>query len=215
MTGAHDDVEAAPMWRGVIHKYGAMCSVVAGVVLVVQASTPRARIGAAVFSLSLQLLLTVSALYHRIHWSNAALAWWRRADHASIFVLIAGTYTPFALLRMRSDLGDALMLLSWGGAVLFVCPSLFWRRAPHALIAVLCVTLGWVGVPFWTDPRNTIDATSRLLLLGGGFFYTAGAVCYAIKRPALSARVFGHHELFHACTIVAAAMHYASVWRIT
>lgn len=203
-----------PKLRGVLHQVAAFIAVAAGVFLVADAPNARAAWAGAVFAASLVTLFTVSAFYHRVNWGPPARAWMRRADHACIFVLIAGSYTPFALLAMPAEVGDKLMMLAWGGAVVGVIPSLFWAKAPKWLIAVLCVALGWLGVPLWMDPRNALDATSIVLLLGGGVVYTLGALVYALKRPVLSPKVFGYHELFHACTLAAAALHFVAVHNV-
>lgn len=203
-----------PKLRGVLHQVAAFVAVGAGVFLVANAPNARAGWAGAVFAASLVTLFTVSAFYHRVNWSPPARARMRRADHACIFVLIAGSYTPFALLAMPAEVGNKLMLLAWGGAIVGVVPSLFWPKAPKWLIAVLCVALGWLGVPLWMDPRNALDVVSIVLLLSGGVVYTLGAIVYALKRPALSPTVFGYHELFHACTLGAAALHTVAVYNV-
>ncbi len=203
-----------PLLRGVLHQGAAFIAGAAGTYLVWDAPSARAAWAGAVFAASLVTLFTVSALYHRVLWAPAPRAWMRRADHACIFVLIAGTYTPFALLAMPAERGDRLLLLAWGGAIIGVMVSLLWTKAPKWLMAVLCIALGWVGAPLWLDPQNTIDAAAIQLLIAGGLLYTGGAACYALKRPALSPRVFGYHELFHACTLAAAAMHVVAVHNV-
>lgn len=203
-----------PKLRGVLHQWAALVAVATGIFLIVDAPNARAAWAGGVFAASLVTLFTVSAVYHRVNWGPAARARMRRADHACIFVLIAGSYTPFALLAMPAEVGNKLMMLAWGGALVGVVPSLFWAKAPKWIIAVLCVALGWLGVPLWLDPRNALDGTSIVLLLAGGIAYTAGALFYALKRPALSPTVFGYHELFHACTLVAAALHTVAVYNV-
>jgi hemolysin III len=197
-----------PKLRGVIHQVAAVVALAAGGVLVATAPTARAAWAGAAFVASLVTLYTISAVYHRVHWEPAARAWMRRADHACIFVLIAGTYTPFGLLAVPPELGNKMLALAWGGAFVGVLVSLFWVKRPKWLVAVLCVALGWIGVPIWMDPRNVLDTTSVVLLLIGGAVYTLGAVFYALKRPRLWPETFGYHELFHAFTVIAAALHF-------
>ena len=203
-----------PLLRGVLHEVSAVVAAVAGLILVVTAPSSRAAWAGGVYAASLVTLFSVSALYHRVNWQPAARAWMRRADHASIFVLIAGSYTPFALLSMPPAAGNRLLLLSWGGAIIGVVPSLFWPSKPKWLMAVACVALGWLGVPMWMDAASTIDPVVSLLLVVGGVFYSIGALFYALKRPALWPATFGYHELFHACTIVAAALHFSAAVRL-
>ena len=201
-----------PRLRGVLHQCAAVVAVVIAVYFAVTAPDGRSRAAALVFCASLFTLFSVSATYHRVHWQTAAArAWMRRADHASIFVLIAGTYTPIALVGLPEALGNRLMLIVWSGALIGVLQSLFWIHAPKAVAAVLAVALGWSVTLYWTETRAALTDAEMLLLFMGGVFYTIGAVAYAAKRPALWPKTFGYHELFHACTLVAAALHTVAV----
>lgn len=137
--------------------------------------------------------------------------WMRRADHASIFILIAGTYTPICLLALPADAGRIVLIVVWSGAFVGVMQSLFWISAPKALTAMLALAVGWSLGPWLGEVRNALTTTQLVLILGGGVFYTLGAVAYAIKRPNPIPGTFGYHEFFHACTIVAATMHFAVV----
>jgi len=200
-----------PSLRGVLHQWAAFVAGGAGLVLVAMAPTIRAALAGGVFALSLLSLFTVSATYHRVTWLPAARAWMRRADHASIFILIAGTYTPIALLGLPSATGTRLSLLVWGGAALGVLQSLFWVHAPKALTALLAVAIGWSIVPYIHVMRESLPANTLVLIAAGGIAYTLGAIAYATKRPDLKPGVFGYHELFHACTLVGAGLHFAVV----
>jgi len=202
---------AKPSLRGVLHQWAAPMALGAGAVLAAMAPTHRARLASGVFALSLVTLFSVSATYHRVTWAPRARAWMRRADHASIFLLIAGTYTPISLLGLRGASGPKLALIVWGGAILGVLQSLFWVHAPKVLTALLCLALGWSVAPYLGELRQTLTTTELVLIMGAGVPYTLGAFAYAFKRPDLKPGVFGYHELFHALTIVAAAMHYAAV----
>jgi hemolysin III len=208
-----DPVLAAlkPSLRGVLHQWAAPVALGAGVVLVAMAPDLRAGLACAVFATSLVTLFTVSATYHRVTWQPAARAWMRRADHASIFVLIAGTYTPIALLGLPSATGTKLSLLVWTGAALGVLQSLFWVHAPKWVVAVLAVAVGWSIVPYLGEVRHAVPGFVQLLIALGGVAYTLGAVTYALKKPDLKAGVFGYHEVFHACTLVGASAHLAAV----
>lgn len=202
-----------PSLRGVLHQSAAWYSLGAGSVLVAMASTPREAIAAAVYSLSLVVLFAVSAIYHRVQWQERARAWMRRADHASIFILIAGTYTPVALLGLGGDDGRRLLITIWIGAAAGVLMSLFWVRAPKALTAAVAIAIGWTIAPYFSQVRRLLGA-EVWLILAGGIAYTVGAVVYAIRRPNPWPRVFGYHEVFHALTLVGALLHFAVVVQI-
>ena len=203
-----------PLLRGVLHQSAAWYSLGAGSVLVATTETVVAALATAIYSLSLVALFTVSAIYHRVQWTAARTrARMRRADHASIFVLIAGTYTPVALLALGGDDGRRLLLLIWSGAAAGVLLSLFWVNAPKALNAVVAVVVGWLIVPYFSQVRAFLGA-DVWLVLAGGIAYTAGAIVYALKRPDPWPRVFGYHEVFHALTLVGALLHFAVIVKV-
>ncbi len=194
-----------------LHQFAAPCALGAGLVLVAVAPTFRAASAAALYAGSLLVLFTVSATYHRVNWSPAARKWMRRADHAAIFVLIAGTYTPIALVGLPPGVGTPMFVLVWAGAFLGSLQSLFWVQAPKWVTAVLAVAVGWTVVPWFSEVRAGLSITSLALILAGGVAYTMGAVVYALKRPDLRPGVFGYHEVFHALTLVGAALHFTAV----
>jgi hemolysin III len=198
-----------PLLRGVSHEVASAFALAGGVALVHGADGTRASLAAAVYGAALTAQFGVSALYHRPRWGDRARLVMRRLDHAAIFVLIAGTYTPVCLLLPGP--GRALLAAVWAGAALGVALSVAWPTAPRALVAALCVALGWAVVPVLPALRSAIGAGGIALLLSGGAAYTAGAVIYAARRPDPFPRVFGYHEVFHALVIVAAACHYAAV----
>jgi hemolysin III len=204
-----------PTLRGVLHQAGALAALCAGVFLVIGSSSARAAWACAAFTASHVVQLTVSALYHRVMWSTEARARMRRADHAMIFVLIAGSATPFALLSMPADLGAKLLWLFWVGAAVGVIITLGWPKKPKWMMPVLCITLGWAGAPWWLDERATLDTLTVSLIASAGVVYSLGALCYAFKRPNLVPGVFGYHELFHALTIVAAVMNFIAVAHVS
>jgi hemolysin III len=202
-----------PTLRGVLHQCAAWYSFGAGSVLVAMASTTRAAVAAAVYSFSLVTLFAVSATYHRVQWGERGRAWMRRADHASIFVLIAGTYTPIALLGLGGENGRRLLIQIWTGAAAGVLLSLFWVKAPKALTAAVAVAVGWTLAPYIGEVRRLLGA-QLWIILAGGIAYTLGAVIYAVRRPNPWPGVFGYHEVFHALTIVGALLHFAVIVRI-
>jgi hemolysin III len=200
-----------PRFRGVSHMYAFFGSLIAGVVLILLAPTDRATAAAAIYAASVSGLFGASALYHRITWRPAARRWMRRLDHSMIFVLIAGTYTPFALLLLHGTLSTVVLAIVWGGALGGVVMKLAWVDAPKWLMSAVYVALGWVGAA--TIPQLiSRGGVGAVVLLGvGGVLYTAGAVIYALRRPDPSPKVFGYHEIFHVLVIAAAATHYAAV----
>ena len=200
-----------PRWRGVLHQFAAGVALGAGLVLVSMAPSARSALAAALFAASLVTLFTVSATYHRVNWSVPARAWMRRMDHASIFVLIAGTYTPVALIGLPEAAGNSLLLAVWVGALLGVLKSLFWAHAPKVLTAALAVGVGWTLVPYFREARAALGPTLLALILAGGVAYTAGALAYALQRPNPRPGVFGYHEVFHALTLVGAVLHFTVV----
>ena len=198
---------AKPLLRGVSHQIAFFCALAGAGALLTLARDRTALAGAAIYGASLATLFGVSALYHRRNWAPAPRTLMRKLDHSAIFVLIAGTFTPFCLgLDGR---GRALGLsLVWGGAALGIAQSLFWVHAPKWVVAVACVGLAWSMTPLLA---RAADAHGLVLLFGGGVLYSAGAAIYAAKRPDPAPAVFGYHEVFHALVIAGSALHYAAV----
>jgi len=196
-----------PLLRGVSHQLAAFAALAAGIALAAAAGPGRGRFAAIVYGATLVALFTISALYHRPTWGPRQRLLWRRLDHAAIFLLIAGTYTPFCLL-LGGTAGAVELAVVWGGAALGVIQSVVWPRAPKPLIAVVYVALGWVVVPVMPALSGALGVPTVALLLAGGLAYTAGAVVYALRRPDPFPRVFGYHEVFHALVVLAAALHF-------
>jgi hemolysin III len=201
-----------PRLRGVFHQWAFFVAVVAGAVLVLLAPDGRARFATAVYATSVIGLFGVSALYHRIDWVSAsARRWMRRIDHSMIFFLIAGTYTPFALLVLDGALATAILVAVWAGAFAGIVLNLVWVDAPKPVTAVVYVALGWVAIAAFPDLASELGAVAVALVAAGGVLYTLGAVVYALRRPDPAPAVFGYHEIFHLLVIVAAALQYAVV----
>ncbi|HLM25767.1 MAG TPA: hemolysin III family protein [Thermoleophilaceae bacterium] len=201
-----------PRLRGVSHQWAFFVSVVIGALLVVFAPGGQPKLAAAIYAVSVAGLFGASALYHRVNWSSlSARRWMRRLDHSMIFVLIAGTYTPFALLVLHGTLATVILLVVWGGAVGGVILKLLWIDAPKALIATVYVMLGWVAVAAFPQLVEEMGVGGTTLVAAGGVLYTAGAVVYARQRPDPAPTVFGYHEVFHLLVIAAAALQYAAV----
>jgi hemolysin III len=206
------DPSAKPRLRGVSHQWAFFVSIFTGAVLILLAPNGKALAAAAIYAGSVAALFGTSALYHRTNWrSLSARRWMRRLDHSMIFVLIAGTYTPFALLVLHGTLAHVVLAVVWGGALLGIVLKLVWIDAPKWLIAAVYLALGWVGVVTIPQVASRAGAGAVSLLVIGGLLYTVGAVIYALRRPDPSPKVFGYHEIFHLLVIAAAATHYAAV----
>jgi hemolysin III len=205
------DSLARPRWRGHSHQWAAVVAAAVGAVLVVTAPTLRAALGALVYALSITTLFTISATYHRVEWrSPRARLWMRRADHAAIFVFIAGTYTPFALLVVSGSLGTGLLIAVWAGALAGIARELVWTQAPRWLGVAAYIALGWLAV-LCAPALISELGWSVTLVAAGGVLYTLGAIVYALRRPDPWPRSFGYHEIFHALVIAAAALHLAVI----
>jgi hemolysin III len=208
--------DARPRLRGVIHYWSFLISVATGATLIaVSASTVSATAGwaTAVYGATVLGLFGVSALYHRRWWVNPTVrAWMKRLDHSMIFLFIAGTYTPFTLLAMPQPTGYVVLTIVWSGAVLGVALKLLWPNAPRWLGTPIYIALGWVAIFVLPELLHQAGVAALVLLLVGGAFYTLGAVFYATRWPNPWPRVFGHHEFFHAATVLAALSHYIAIW---
>jgi hemolysin III len=195
----------------VVHQWSFFVALIAGATLVVLAPAGRATAASAIYAVALAGLLGTSALYHRVTWQPRARAWLRRLDHSMIFVLIAGTYTPFALLVLDNPLRTVVLVGVWSGALAGIVFTLVWADAPKWLTAATYVALGWfsiVAIPQITA-RAGLGALALLAL--GGIAYTAGAFVYASRRPDPRPATFGYHEIFHVLVVVAAAAHFTAV----
>ena len=201
-----------PLLRGISHEIAAGVALLAWGALVLAARPGLPRAASNVYGASLFTLFLVSAAYHRPTWKARARLLMRRLDHSAIFLLIAGTYTPFCLLLPRAS-GLPLLAIVWGGAIAGVAQSILWVRAPKPLVAAVYVLLGWVIVPVVPALRAALGGGAILLLFAGGAAYTLGAVVYAARRPDPFPRVFGYHEVFHALVIVAACCHFVVATR--
>ena len=206
------DPSAKPRLRGVSHQWAFFVSLATGLVLILLAPNGDARLAAGIYSLSVCALFGTSAVYHRVNWrSLSARRWMRRLDHSMIFVLIAGTYTPFAVLALDGKIATAILIVVWSGALAGVVLQLVWVDAPRALSAVVYIAMGWVAVVAFPQMVDKVGITGTALVAAGGLLYTVGALIYATKRPNPAPTVFGYHEVFHALVIAAAALHYAVV----
>jgi hemolysin III len=201
-----------PRLRGVSHEWAFFVSLVLGAALIAAAKSVEATLAVAIYAVSLSALFGTSALYHRVDWKRpGARRWMRRLDHSMIFFLIAGTYTPFALLVLDGPLADAILVVVWIGAIAGAVVETIWIDHPKWVAALIYISLGWVAAVAFPGLWGEIGSAGVLLVAAGGLLYTAGAVVYATQRPNPSPSVFGYHEVFHALVIAAAAAHFAAV----
>ncbi len=205
-----------PRMRGWLHAYAFLVATVAGVVLCSIAATQHRHLAPVlaclIYSLTVCGLFGTSALYHRRVWSPRGYRLMRRLDHSMIFVFIAGTYTPLSVLLLSPTKKVVILSIIWGGALLGVAMKMITPNAPRWLSAPLYVLLGWVAVAVLPDLLHKGGVAVLVLLLVGGAFYTAGAVLYALRRPNPWPKTFGHHEFFHAFTLLAAICHHIAIY---
>ena len=202
-------VEIKPTWRGWLHAGTFPVAVAAGIVLIALAQGAPAKWASAVFMATSMLLFGASAVYHRFNWGPKAKAVLKRIDHANIFLLIAGTYTPIAVLALPPDKGLLLLSLVWTGALIGILFRVFWIGAPRWLYVALYLVLGWAAVMYIVDLFQA-NAAMMTLVIVGGVLYTLGAVVYAMKRPNPWPGHFGFHEIFHVCTVLAFLCHWTA-----
>ncbi|HUA74948.1 MAG TPA: hemolysin III family protein [Solirubrobacteraceae bacterium] len=206
-----DSLPVKPRLRGVLHQYAFFVSLACGVGLILAAAGGRARLAASIYAVAVSALLGTSALYHRVTWRPKARRWMRRLDHSMIFVLIAGTYTPVALLALKGSLASTILIVLWVGAIGGVVFKLAWIDAPKWLFALVYVILGLVTATVFGELPARIGWLGAAGLAAGGLLYVVGAVIYASERPNPWPKVFGYHEVFHTLVLAAAALHYAVI----
>lgn len=201
--------EVRPTWRGWIHAGTFPVAIVAGAVLITVAQGAPAKWAAAVFMVTSMLLFGNSALYHRFDWGPTTKAVLKRIDHANILLLIAGTYTPLAVLALPPQKGLVLLIVVWSGTVLGILFRVFWINAPRWLYVTLYLALGWAAVMYMGDLLQA-NVAMMVLVCVGGLLYTVGAIVYAMKKPNPWPGRFGFHEIFHVCTVLAFLCHWTA-----
>ncbi len=211
MTRVAATESVRPRLRGVSHEYAFFVSLACGVALILTASDGRARLAATIYAVAVSGLLGTSALYHRVTWRPEARRWMRRLDHSMIFVLIAGTYTPVALLALKGSLASMILIVLWAGALGGVVFKLLWIDAPKWLLAAVYVAFGLVSATVFGELPAAIGWLGVAGLATGGLLYVIGAIVYASGRPNPWPKVFGYHEVFHALVLAAAALQYAVI----
>jgi hemolysin III len=202
---------AKPLLRGWFHMGAIPLVLIAGIVLITFGPTLAGRVSAAVYTLTAVQLFSTSAIYHRGNWAERLRAMLQRVDHANIFLIIAGTYTPLSVLLLPRSTATLVLSIVWGGALAGLLARLLWHHAPRWFWVPLYIALGWVAIWFIRPMGDTGGPAVVSLVLAGGLAYTVGAGVYALKRPNPSPRYFGFHEIFHALTITAFVCHYIAV----
>ncbi|MEH1026228.1 PAQR family membrane homeostasis protein TrhA [Micromonospora profundi] len=204
-----------PRMRGWLHTYAFFVAVASGIVLCSIAATRPGwapLVSCVIYSLTVCGLFGTSALYHRRVWSERGYQLMRRMDHSMIFVFIAGTYTPLCVMLLEPRQATVMLSLVWGGALAGVAVKMAWPHAPRWVSAPLYLALGWVAVAMLPEILRGGGVTALVLLIVGGVMYSVGAVFYALRRPNPWPSVFGHHEFFHACTLLAALCHHIAIY---
>ncbi|MEO5653638.1 MAG: hemolysin III family protein [Marmoricola sp.] len=199
--------EVKPRLRGWLHAGITPLALAAGTVLITLSPDTKTRVGSSVFAFTALLLFTVSAIYHRGNWSERTWAFLRRFDHSNIYLLIAGSYTPFALVLLDGSARVSLLVIAWSGAILGVLFRIFWIDAPRWIYTPIYFALGWVAIFYARDFASGGTAVITLIAVGGGL-YSLGGLVYGLKRPDPFPTWFGFHEVFHSLTIAAFACHY-------
>ncbi len=201
-----------PRLRGVSHEIAAFVFGALGIALVISAPSTRATVAVAIYSASMVALFAASAVYHRVSWSTArARTLMRRVDHSMIFVLIAGSYTPFCLLAFQGTFGLVVLIVVWSAALAGIVMKAVWIDSPRWLVTATYIALGWVAVIGFPMLIERIGLVATLLVAAGGLLYSVGGVIYARKRPDPAPKVFGYHEIFHLLVVIAAGLQFAVV----
>jgi hemolysin III len=199
-----------PKLRGVFHELGFYAALGLGVALVLTAEDGRPRTAATVFAGSVAFCFGASALYHRPMWRPPVRAWLARLDHAGVYLLIAGTYTPFGLLVLSAGWAIPVLAIVWSGVLAAIVLKLAWSRQPKRVSAGIGIALGWVGAAAFSQLLK-LPVTGLLLVVAGGLMYTLGALAYALRRPDPIPHVFGYHEVFHLLTLLAVGCQYGAI----
>ncbi len=212
MRANHIDPNAPrPKLRGILHLVSAPIALIAGLVVIFQAQTIEMRIAFVIYLFTAVNLFTVSATYHIGKWSVPVKTTLRRLDHSNIFLIIAGTYTPLSIALLDWDSAKTLLIIIWTAAAVGVGVSLIWPHAPRWVSVPLYLAMGWVSV-FYVPSMAQGDGLIPVILIAiGGLLYSVGAIVYGFKKPNISLKWFGFHELFHSFTVAAFAVHFVAV----
>jgi hemolysin III len=210
-SAAESPTEVRPRFRGVSHQLAFFVAVPLAVAFALLPDSPEGRASAIVYGVAVAFMFGASGLYHRIWWSLRWRPVMRRVDHAGVYLLIAGSYTPVGLLILHGNWRLAVLAVVWAGTAFAILAKVCWVDAPKWLAAAIAITLGWIGVLVMPQVWDSIGVTGCLLLIAGGIAYTIGGIIYATERPNPRPAVFGYHEVFHVLVIVAVALQYAAI----
>ena len=210
-TNESTPIQAPPLMRGWLHLGTSPVALIAGFVLVILTPTLSMRVAVAIFTLASATLFTVSATYHRIKWSPKNKALFRKIDHANIFLIIAATYTPLTIHWLEPNQAQLLLILVWIGSISGLLMRIFWLNAPRWLYVPIYLALGWAALFYLPSFLANAGWLIVSLMFSGGLAYSVGALVYALKRPKLSVKYFGFHELFHVFTIAGYVCHYLAI----
>lgn len=210
----HEPPAPIPRLRGRLHQVAFYVSVPAGASLITLAPDPATRIGNLIYAMSVSGLFAASAVFHRLRTLDRDRPWLQRLDHSMIYVLIAGSYTPFALRALEGGPAVALLAVVWGGAVVGVALRMAFRGL-DVLKQILYIGLGWAAVAALPAVNGRLTPTELLLMFSGGVFYTGGAILFGLKRPDPRPEVFGYHEVWHAMVVAAVLCHFAMILSLT
>jgi hemolysin III len=214
---ASDDAPALtkPLLRGLSHQIAFFAACVASWHLVTQVEHPRNQAACAVYGASLCLLFGISATYHRVPWQSLqARQWMRRLDHAAIYLLIAGSYTPLCMCLDPKAQTLPLLKIVWAGALLGILKNLLWIGAPKPLSALIYVILGCAVIIDYTPFATAVGPQAMQKIALGGICYATGSIVYATRWPNPRPKIFGYHEMFHLLVIVAASFHYSAIYQL-
>ena len=203
-----------PLLRGYSHQEAFFVSIGACCLLIAKSTNSTSLIASIIYSLGLLMLFGVSAFYHRPTWKPKARALLKRFDHGSIFVFIAGTFTPLCMLALPEKEGSTLLLIIWIAAGIGLLQSIFWVHTPKWFSALLYVGIGWLVAPYMPELNASLGMGQVMLIVAGGLFYTVGAVFYAMKKPNFYPGIFGYHELFHLFVVIAAILHFLVIYKL-
>jgi len=214
VSASNSTILVKPLLRGHFHQAAFFLALGACSMLIAMNNSGRAMVAALIYSICVLNLFATSAIYHRANWQPQMRTFWRRLDHSAIFLLIAGTMTPIALLALSPDSGRKLLSVVWSVSFLGIAQSIFWPRASKWLTALLSILTGWLAAPLLPELRARLGSIDVWLLVIGGVLYTIGALIYAGKRPDPWPKYFGYHEIFHIFVVIAAALHFIVIARI-
>jgi len=207
-------VKTKPLLRGHFHQAFFFISLGASILLLLKCKSEHEFIPVLVYSIALLIMFGVSALYHRIHWEPAPRYFMKRLDHAGIYIMIAGSFTPITLLIMNAEDGPKLLLRVWIFGIVGILQSIFFLNLPKIVSALLYIVMGFLVLPYFKDLLVILGTLKLSLLIGGGLAYTLGAIVYGLKKPAFIPHIFGYHEFFHVMVCLGAVFHFALIYLV-